>query len=608
MKKTSLRERFSYWFDQWMAKGSLGLIRFLILVTLSVIAAITLIILFFGLSDAPGETVWDSFATVVNAWMPYAEDGDIGYRILMAIGALAGLLVTSVLIGIFSSAIEEKITALRLGNSRVLEEGHTVILGFRPGEYTLLKELILAENGEKKTIVTAGDTERDEMEELILENVEIPENIKVICRKVDLYDPKALLKCAVDTAEKILVCGTTDAETTRILLAVSSAVRESGNTRARISAVMEDEAYVFPDTISKKHNIRTLCSGDIVARIIARSCTEPGLSEMFRDIFNFAGSEFYINEVPAATGLTFGDVFLEASGGVPVGIYRDEKAVLFPDPMEEVRLTDELIVFAENTKELVMESAEGRKYTPGSALGEVPSAAPNKVLIAGDGRKLSVILSELPENVVEVLFTEAGDAPKREDVQKILNDRGIAFSEAEGCFRKKEDLRRMLSGISHVILLSDRDLDDEDADTAGIFRILALRDIRASENLAFSITAEMRLEQNQDLLQNDDGTDFIVDTDMSSYFLAQLCENHGGCSVLREILSNKGKELHLMLPEALALSGTMTVAEVREAVLQRGALFLGTMQKTEDGYENIIALSLSDEITFTGKEELIVIA
>ena len=99
--------------------------------------------------------------------MPSFEDGSPGYLILMSITAIAGLLFTSVLIGIITSAIEEKIDNLKRGNSFVLEKDHIVVLGFYPGEYTLINQLILAAGDEPACIVIAEDMEREEMEQNI---------------------------------------------------------------------------------------------------------------------------------------------------------------------------------------------------------------------------------------------------------------------------------------------------------------------------------------------------------------------------------------------------------------------------------------------------------
>ena len=123
-RRFTLKERFQYWFDNRMTKGSLGLIRALIVVSviLAVTMAALIILLGFNEEGEVASVFWDSIATVINAWMPSFEDGSPGYVIIMAITAISGVLFTSVLIGIITSAIEEKIDNLKRGNSFVLEK------------------------------------------------------------------------------------------------------------------------------------------------------------------------------------------------------------------------------------------------------------------------------------------------------------------------------------------------------------------------------------------------------------------------------------------------------------------------------------------------------
>ena len=136
--KFSLKSRFNYWFDNRMSKGSLGFIRILIIVSIlfAVLIAGLIILFHFNEDGEVASIFWDTISTIINAWMPSFEDGSIGYIIMMSIVAIAGVLFTSVLIGIITSAIEEKIDNLKKGNSMVLEKDHIVVLGFYPGEYT----------------------------------------------------------------------------------------------------------------------------------------------------------------------------------------------------------------------------------------------------------------------------------------------------------------------------------------------------------------------------------------------------------------------------------------------------------------------------------------
>lgn len=118
--KPSFKERLAYWFDSRMSKGTSDLIRLLAIVSVLGIALITVLLVAFGYSEANGVDVfWDSFATIINAWMPYYSDrdGSIGYLVIMAIAAIIGLLITSVLIGIHTT---QQLRSIALSNNYTL--------------------------------------------------------------------------------------------------------------------------------------------------------------------------------------------------------------------------------------------------------------------------------------------------------------------------------------------------------------------------------------------------------------------------------------------------------------------------------------------------------
>ena len=93
----SLKDRFNYWFDNRVTKGSLGLIKALIAasVALAVLIAGLIILFRFNEEGEVGSVFWNSIATVINAWMPYFDEGSPGYLILMSVTAIAGVLYCS---------------------------------------------------------------------------------------------------------------------------------------------------------------------------------------------------------------------------------------------------------------------------------------------------------------------------------------------------------------------------------------------------------------------------------------------------------------------------------------------------------------------------------
>ncbi|MBP5255900.1 MAG: hypothetical protein J6Z80_02475, partial [Clostridia bacterium] len=275
-KKGSLRDRFRYWFDNRISKSSLGLIRLLIAASLILAIIVALLIILFGFNE-DGEVAsvfWNSISTVINAWMPSYDEGSVGYLILMTVTAVAGVLFTSVLIGIVTSAIEEKIMELKKGNSEVIESDHIVMLGFDPGEYTLLGQLILAAEDKPCRIVIAEDMDREEMEQHIRENLVLPKNVRIICRTADVTSPQSIAKCSLETARMIVVNPGDDLRVTKAVLAAVAVLRDKGAEGVGINGILSQGKYRLPDSLVKTHNISILRTHDVMAKIIAHSCTQ----------------------------------------------------------------------------------------------------------------------------------------------------------------------------------------------------------------------------------------------------------------------------------------------------------------------------------------------
>jgi hypothetical protein len=68
----------------------------------------------------------------------------------MLVVTLGSLFMVSILIGTLTSSIEAKVDDLRKGRSRVIENNHTLILGWSPQIFTILSELMIANENQKK--------------------------------------------------------------------------------------------------------------------------------------------------------------------------------------------------------------------------------------------------------------------------------------------------------------------------------------------------------------------------------------------------------------------------------------------------------------------------
>lgn len=611
-RKFTLRERLQYWFDNRMAGGSLGLLRLLLICSLLMILAVTLIIT--GLKFNPeqdfGSTLWESFATVINAWMPSSEDGPFGYLLMLALAAVGGLFITSILIGLISTAIEEKITSLKQGRSIVLESGHTVLLGFTPGECTLIQQLILSAAGKPEVIVVAADLEPDEMRQSILDNVTAPGSITLICRQADIQDTAALERLMITEARSIIITPQDDRDTIKTLLAVSNLIEAEEDCPARISAILSGNKYRLPDSLMERHNVSAVQANKVLAKMIAHSCTQSGLSQAFQEIFNFEGSEFYLLDFPDACGATFLELILNTENGVPAGILHDGTVTLNPAPEAVIQEGDRILVFAENKylPKLSPDRHHPEEAPDQAADSPEPSRRSRKVTIIGFNKELRTVISDLPEDVSEILLAELDEAQKAKILSRFGNRKDLKISFFEEPLEEEDSYLALAEQSDHIAILSDHSLEDDDADMKVILHILNLRDVRSRFGFSFNITAELCLSANEALISSADGTDYIVSTSMSSLILAQLSESPELIGVFREILSNEGNELFLRTAEELGCTGKQTIRRLRGILCRKRCVLLGLLGGGSADPESLFNPPLDQELDLKPESQLIVLS
>ena len=603
----TLKNRFRYWFDNRMTKGSFGLIRVLIAfsILLAVFVAGLIVVLGFSEEGEEAATFWDSIATVINAWMPSFEDGSPGYLVLMSIVAIAGLLFTSVLIGIITSAIEEKIDTLKRGNSLVLEKDHIVVLGFYPGEYTLLHQLILAAAGKPCCVVVAEDMDREEMEQYIDENLDVPKNFRVVCRTVDITDPASLDKCSIETCKTVIVSPTEDMRTIKAVLAVSALLADQGVHGISVNAIISKNEYRFPIYLAEANNITTLQTNSILAKMIAHSCTQTGLSETFREVYNYEGCEFYLTALSGIEGLTFEELMLRTNDAVPVGVLRDGKVWMNPTATYVLHEDDRVLVFAEEADSAKLVPTTDIEIWENDELVIRDEEATDTVII-GHNETLPIILRELPLNVSHVHLAGMEITEEERAVfAQIAKERDLTLNYLEGDPKSERMLYEIAQMAEHIVILNNHEMDPEKADMEAIFLLLNLRDLRKRYKLSFNITVEMQKEHNQNLVGRGDHTDFLVASSMASLILAQLAESPELNSVFRELLSNEGSELYLKSVDLMGLVGRHDIRSLRHILLGTGYVLIGILDSNKNSRYN---LPLNESVHLMEQDYLIVLS
>lgn len=609
-KKVTWKDRLKYWFDGKMSQGSMGLIKLLVIVT--VIFALTLALIMQGLGttilydyNSFGARLYASFCASITGFLPFYSDGDVQYRTFIMIAAIYGIFVSSILIGIISTGLDEKINSLKKGNATILEENHIVVLGFEAGEYSLLQELVYGADKRPCCIVVASETEREEMEDSIRQNVKCPKNVRILCRTINIFDPSTLERLSLADARTVLISPTDVDRTVRSILAVSKVLHDAPDNKVKTIAVLSENEYQIPEAVLKKNNILLLHSEGTIARIMAHSCTQPGLSQTMMEMFHFDGSEMHIISLPSAEGLCFEELLCRVDHAFPIGICKGEDFFLNPDPGMKLERGDRLLVFCEETDSAKLLPAT--KLAPMEAMPTYRGAQDaGQIIIIGYNEFLSTIVKELPENVRSVTLADV-DPKYRDEVLQGAAQRETSlsvnfFDKDTGDLATLEELAKT---ADHIVVLSDHEREENEADMQHIFTIMNIRDIRDRLGLHFNITAEMRRETNQNLLIPDNETEFLVSSNMSSLFLAQLSETPELVKVFDELLTNEGNEVYLKTAEELNCVGTRTVLELRRLLMPQRYVMIGIM--TAASYQCCFDFSLGDSVTLKPEDKLIVI-
>src|SRR6188768_382645 len=216
MPKPSLRVRLRYRFDNLMGRGNVAVIGLLGLVTLAWVLAIGFItwqlhLYPTGASPRWIETTWRMLTFTLDPGT-FAADTDWRWRLPSLLTTIFGIFVVAALIGIIASGFEDRIAKLRKGRSAVLETGHTVILGWNSNVFTIISELVIANESETKpVIVVLANRDRVDMEEEIKERVPHLRNSKVVCRNGNPIRPDEVLRANPYAAPSIIVLGDDDA-------------------------------------------------------------------------------------------------------------------------------------------------------------------------------------------------------------------------------------------------------------------------------------------------------------------------------------------------------------------------------------------------------------
>jgi len=568
--KNKFKDRLKYSVDNTFSRGTGALILWLGILSIGIIALMAFLVSILKIApDGEGpvgfwEALWLSLMRTLDAGT-MGGDAGWGFRIAMLVVTIGGIFVISTLIGILSSAIEAKLDELRKGRSRLLESNHTVILGWTEQVFTIIPELIKANENQKSSCIAVLCTrDKVEMEESLKDRIGKSGKTHIVCRSGNPMDVNDLSIVSLNTSKSIIILSPDDsedpdAEVIKIILAIINHPDRRPEPY-HVIAEIRNPRNADVARIVGKDELELIQTGEIVSRIIAQTCRQSGLSVVYTELMDFGGDEVYLQSYPTLAGKAYGELLTSFNKNALMGILSPGKAAQLNPPMDLVLTeTDQLILIAEDDDKIFMDGKPFVQPEFIKSLSEKPLKI-EKTLLMGWNWKAPTIIRELDNYAPmgsQISIVAAGDGitEKLALLRAELSRLELDFQQGDITDRKLlESLQ--LKTFDHIILLCYSDeLDVQKADARTMITLLHLRDIAEKENCDFSIVSEMLDIRNRNLAEVSRADDFIVSDKLISLMMTQVSENKSLNSVFQDIFEPEGSEIYLKPIESYVETG-----------------------------------------------------
>jgi hypothetical protein len=591
--RPTLQQRLRYVFDNTMARGTPALVGWLALATLALIALFTAIVLLGHLAPAGDGThhgvVGQAFESLLHALDPgtIAEDnGKWPFLLVMLLVTLGGLFVVSSLIGVIATGLDTRIKEMRKGRSMVLEEGHTLILGWSDTIFTVLAELEIANESQKRpSAVILADRDKVEMDDLIREKVR-PKRTRVVTRSGSPIDLGHLALVRPQLARSIVVLAPEDdeepdAQTIKTILALTKGKSHRDHTY-HVVAEIQEPSHLRAATLVGGDEVKLIDKRETIAKLVVHAARQSGASVAMIELLDFKGDEIYTREDPGLAGRSFGEVLLAYEECSPIGVIDAAGAVhLNPASERPFAAEEKLIAIAADDAHLGAGAPSQASVDP-EAIVDVPATRrlPESVLVLGWNEGAAAVIHEFDHFLLAgselLLVSDASEAGAWIEVEKeSLVNADLGFHAGSPTDRRTLEAIE-LERFDHVIVLSGQGLDAQRADARTLVTLLHLRDIADQRGAGFSVVSEMIDDRNRQLAEVTRVDDVIVSDKIISLMLTQISENIELSRVFGELFSAGGSEIYLRPALDYVVPGRETdYATVVEAARRRGECAIG---------------------------------
>ena len=342
-----------------------------------------------------------------------------------------------------------------------------------------------------------------------------------------------------------------DSQVIKTVLAVTNHPSRDPEHRLNIVAEIYDPRNMEAAQIISHGEVEWIQVGEFIARIIAQTCRQSGLSVVYTELLDFGGDEIYFHHQPELVGKTFGEALLMFPKNIILGLSRKGgESRLNPSKDQVIQTGDEIILMASDDDDIHYRPEDICLQHDLISHNANPTIASESALILGWNHRGQAIVRELNNYAPpgsHVLIVADSD-----DIEDQINSCCAELANLQIVFRNGDITSRSLldslnlKQFNHIILLCYSDtLEVQQADAKTLITLLHLRDIATKKDCHFSIVSEMLDVRNRNLADITRADDFIVSDRLVSLMMAQVAENPRLNLVFQDLFDPEGSEIYL---------------------------------------------------------------
>ncbi|CAF3725284.1 unnamed protein product [Rotaria sp. Silwood1] len=513
-----------YKFDNLFAHGLIFIIPLLTIISVFIILIFSIIYYYTEETDDYEDALWQTFTRILDPCAA-AEDEGLKNRIISGIVILCGLVIVAVLIGAIVTFMDEKLNELRKGRTTVIEKNHTIILGWSPKIFDIINELIIAnENQRNPSIVILTSKDNSEVQYMIKDKINNSRNTRIIYRNGNPMSINSLNKLSLNQARSIIILApeinNPDVRMIKTILAIRNNPRRN-NINFHVVAEIKERINLEAAMIAGGDEALFVYADEIIARIIAQSCRQSGLSIILTTLLSFQNDEIYFKHESALIGRTFYDAVFSYNKCSVIGLMLSDGTVkIFPRLNTIINIDDQIIVIAEDDDKIILSSDYWLRInnaysgsTSSSLINHNTVLLSNPMtkratkrieqnLLLGWNNKAPLIAKELDTYVAR--GSELHILTNSDTITQFINEQLVnELTEQKifvhsGSLTNKFDLEKLnLFSYDYVMLLANEESEQqnliEEADAECLICLLYLKNIidKSNNEKTFSIVAEM---------------------------------------------------------------------------------------------------------------------